>query len=188
MTTDQVNRLLETALKGVVVSQVLIDQQTIDLVLRFDEPWRSDVDRLDRLAIEVPHGPRLPLSELAHIETSLGPSSIKRENTQRLISVRSNTLGRDLSSLVGEIRRELQDIALPVGYTTEIGGHYQAQQSAARSMFLFGALALVGIIVVLYANFQSTSLVCQILLAVPAGFVGGVAVCCSPDKAFRSRH
>lgn len=175
VTTDQVNRLLETALKGVVVSQVLIDQQTIDLVLRFDEPWRSDVDRLDRLAIEVPHGPRLPLSELAHIETSLGPSSIKRENTQRLISVRSNTLGRDLSSLVGEIRRELQDIALPVGYTTEIGGHYQAQQSAARSMFLFGALALVGIIVVLYANFQSTSLVCQILLAVPAGFVGGVA-------------
>jgi Cu/Ag efflux pump CusA len=144
------------------------------VLVMFDQPWRNDLENLSRLPIEIPNGPRLPLSEVADIDYAWGPNSIKRENSQRLISIRVNTMGRDLSSAVAEIQRVLQTMTLPTGYVIELGGQYQAQQSASRAIGIFSLIAFVGICLVLFASFQSWSIVLQILMAIPAGFVGGV--------------
>ncbi len=173
LTTDQVNRLIETAFRGTTVGQVMVDQRTFDLRVMFDDPWRSDLERLERLPIELPGGLRLPLSEIAHIYNAAGPNTIRRENTQRLISIRVNTMGRDLESAVYEIQQMLDRFEMPAGYYAEIGGQMQAQRSAMRAILLFSGVAFIGIIAVLYANFRSGNLVLQILLAVPAGFIGG---------------
>jgi CzcA family heavy metal efflux pump len=176
LTTNYVNQMIETAMGGQIIDQVLLDQRAYDLFVRFDEPWRSDIDNLRRMPIEAPDGTRVPLSEIAGIYTASGPNTIKRENSRRRIIVRVNTNNRDLVSAVREIDDRLkQQLELPPGYYAEMGGEFQAQQSATRQILLLGGVALAGIFVVLFATFRSARLVLQILVALPVGMIGGTA-------------
>lgn len=176
ITAAYIHEMIETAFNGRVVSKVLDGQRTFDLLVRFKEESRADIDSLDRLPIEMPDGTRQPLSELATIREVTGPNQIKREDTRRTISVRINTRGRDLDSAVREIRQVVgANVELPEGYIIEYSGQFEAQQTATRRLLLFGVLAVLGVFVVLYSTFQSTKLVLQILAALPIAFVGGVA-------------
>ncbi len=170
-----VHKMVETAMQGTVATEVLANQKVFDVLIRFDDEFREDLDFIKRMPIELPEGTRLPLSEVADIQRGHGPVKIQRDNSQRRIVVRVNTLNRDLASAVREIKEKLAEIKMPEGYYAEIGGQYQAQQSAMRTILLLGVLALAGIFVVLYANFRSVSHVLQTLIAVPVGFVGGIA-------------
>ena len=169
-----VHRMVETAMQGTVATEVLANQKVFDVLVRFDNEYREDLGFVRRMPIELPEGTRFPLSEVAEIKRGYGPIKIQRDNSQRRIVVRVNTLNRDLGSAVREIQEKLAEIEMPEGYYTEIGGQYQAQQSALRTITLLGALALVGIFVVLFVNFGNLSHVLQTLIAIPVGFVGGV--------------
>ncbi len=174
LSTLYVNRMVETALRGRVISSVLLGQKSFDLLVRYDEPFRTDVDNLGRMPVEAPDGTRVPLSELAHIHDAVGPNTINREDSQRKMIVRVNTLDRDLMSAVNEIDNAIRsDLSLPEGYYAEMGGQFQAQRSATQRILLLGGLALVGIFVVLFATFHSVGDVLQILVALPVGFIGG---------------
>lgn len=183
LTADYVNGIIETAMRGQVVSSVLLDGRTFDLIVRYDEPYRSDIDNLMRMPVEAPDGTRIPLSEVAEVYMAPGPNTTKRENSRRRIIVRVNTNNRDLVSAVREIESRLdRELGLPPGYYTELGGEYQAQQSATRQILILGLVALAGVFVVLFAAFQSTSYVLQILIALPAGFIGGTAALLISDQ------
>ena len=57
--------LVETAMNGQVVSQVLLGQRTFDLLVRLDEPFREDVTKLQRMAVPLPDGGFVPLDSVA---------------------------------------------------------------------------------------------------------------------------
>ncbi len=175
LNSDYVNRMVETALRGRVISSVLVGQKSFDLMVRFDEPYRRDTDNLERMPVELPDGSRVPLSEVADVSRdAVGPNTINRENSQRKMVIRVNTLDRDLISAVEEIESKLKEtLTLPESYFWQMGGQFEAQRSATQKILLLGGLALVGIFVVLFSNFQSVSLVLQILVALPVGFIGG---------------
>lgn len=175
LTAQYVNRMVETALRGRVISDVLVGQRSFDLMVRYDESFRRDTDNLERMPVELPDGTRVPLSELATVDReAVGPNTINRENSQRKMVVRVNTLDRDLGSAVEEIEKKVKDeLDLPDRYFAEMGGQFEAQRNATQRIILFSALALVGIFVVLFSNFQSANHVLQILVALPVGFVGG---------------
>lgn len=171
-----IHEMVETALNGRVVSDVLDGQRSFDLLVRYDDEFRSDMDSLDRTPIELPDGARVPLSELARIHTSSGPNKIKREDSRRRIVVRVNTRDRDLRSAVDEIQATIaRNVKLPSGYSVVYSGQFEAQESATQRLLVFSALAVIGVFVVLYSAFSSTNLVLQILVALPIAFVGGVA-------------
>ena len=176
VTPAYIHEMVETALNGRVVSSVLDGQRSFDLLVRFDDEFRSDFDSLDRTPIELPDGARVPLSELAKIRQSMGPNKVKREDTRRRIVVRVNTRGRDLRTAVDEIRETVtSNITLPSGYSVIYSGQFEEQESATNRLLIFSALAIVGVFVVLFSSFSSTSLVLQILAALPIAFAGGVA-------------
>lgn len=171
-----IHEMVETALNGRVVSAVLDGQRSFDLLVRFDDEFRSDLDLLDRTPIELPDGARVPLSELAHIRRASGPNKIKREDTRRRIVVRVNTKDRDLRSAIDEIQAKIgRNVKLPSGYSVVYSGQFEAQESATQRLLIFSTLAIVGVFVVLYSTFSSSNLVLQILVALPIAFVGGVA-------------
>lgn len=173
-----VNHAVETAMNGKVVSTVLEGERQFDLLVRFDEPYRTDLGNLHRMRIELPGGMTLPLSELADVYEGGGPNEINRENARRRIVVRVNTLGRDLGGAVAAIREAVDnEVELPTegGYYVTYGGQFEAQQDATRRIILLSLLSIAGVGLVLYSTFRSVSVVLQILVALPAAFIGGVA-------------
>jgi CzcA family heavy metal efflux pump len=167
---------LETALNGKVVSQVFDGQRTYDVVVRFADENRSDLDALRHSMIDTPSGVKAQLENLATVIESKGPNVVSRENAQRRIVVSCNTSGRDLGSVISEMQSKIGgQVQLPTGYFITYGGQFESQQAATRKIALLALLSLAGMIIVLYSHFNSMTIVTQILVNIPLAMIGSVA-------------
>ncbi|WP_391540615.1 efflux RND transporter permease subunit [Lignipirellula cremea] len=176
LTRGYVARILQTALQGEVVSQVLEGQRRFDLMIRLEESYRTDYANLGKLRIDLPNDRgQIELQELADVGEGTGPNAVNRENAQRRIVIRCNTQDRDLASAVAEIQQRVQNqVAMPEGYFVEYGGQFESQQRATRLILILAGVAVVGMFVVLMILFPSVRIVLQILNALPTAFIGGV--------------
>ena len=177
LTPAYVNEYIETAMKGEVVSDVLLGQRTFDLLVRMDDKYREDLEVLRRLTIDLPGGGSAPLSSVAHIYESGGPNTINREQVQRRIILQCNVADRGVVDVVQDIQQRLQPIvaSLPPGYFVEYGGQFESQQSASRTIGILFIASLAGIFLVLYTMFRSVNLSLQVMAALPMAFIGAVA-------------
>ncbi|HND55978.1 MAG TPA: efflux RND transporter permease subunit, partial [Pirellulaceae bacterium] len=177
ITSGFVNRFVETAMNGRTVSEIAIGQRRFDLVVKLDDQHRTDPVKLSRLALNLPHGGRIPLEQVANLRRSSGPNTINRENVRRRMIVQCNTSGRDLSHVVGEIESRLAAVrkSLPPGFHLELGGQFESGRAASRTIGLLSLLSLVAMFVALYTLFGSTNLSLQVLAAIPMAAIGAVA-------------
>lgn len=175
--------LMEKALQGEVVGQVLEGQKSIDVFMRFDETSRSDIELLKRTLVKtMPDGSRVTLERVADVFESTGPNLINRENAQRRIVVQANSSDRDLESLVEEIKSKVEKVDLPQGYFISYGGQFESQQEASRLMLFLGLLSILGIFLVLYLHFKTIFIPIQVMLNIPMAFIGGVIAIYLTDK------
>jgi len=175
VTREHVARVLQTALQGEVVSQVLEGQRRFDLLVRLEEGYRTDYANLGRLRIDLPdERGQIELRELADIGEGRSPNAVNRENARRRIVVRCNTQGRDLASAVAEIKARVGDrVDLPEGYFVEYGGQFESQERATTLIVVLAALSVAGMFVVLMILYPSVRIVLQLLNALPTAFIGG---------------
>ena len=181
LTPGELAVLLQTAYKGRTVSQVLDAEQYHDLVVWYDKESRSSPERIQSTIIDTPSGRRVSLGQVAQVLDTTGPNTINREDVQRRIVVQCNVQGRDLANVVQDIQEKLKPIqerllGLEGNYYLEIGGQFEAQQQANRRLALFGSLALIAILLLLYQCLQSWSAALQILVNVPLAAIGAVAM------------
>ena len=176
LTRAYVAQILQTALQGEVVSQVLEGQRRFDLLVRLEENYRTDYANLGRLRIDLPNNRgQIELRELADVGEGAGPNAINRENARRRIVIRCNTQDRDLASAVAEIQQRVgREVTLPEGYFIEYGGQFESQQRATTLILTLAAISVVGMFVVLMILYPSIRIVLQILNALPTAFIGGV--------------
>ncbi len=176
VTRAYVAQVLQTALQGEVVSQVLDGQRRFDLLIRLEEQYRTDYANLERLRIDLPDGRgQIELGDLADVDGGSGPNAINRENARRRIVIRCNTQGRDLSSAVNEIQSRLNNqLSLPEGYFLEYSGQFESQRKATRTILILSLVSVVGMFIVLMVLLPSVRIVLQILNALPTAFIGGV--------------
>ncbi len=166
---------VDIAFNGQAVSQVLEDQRTYDVVVRFDEGARQSVESIASTLIDTPLGAKVPLSQVADIRVDQGPNTINRENVQRRIIVQANVAGRDLGSVIDEIRRRIgAEVALPEGYFVQYGGQFEAQEEAARKIMLMTLVAVAGIFLLLYLALGSMRLALLVMTNLPLSLIGGV--------------
>ncbi len=173
----EVNEFIQTAMNGAVVSEVLLGQRTFDLLVRFNEDYREDLQALKRLTLETADGGRLPLSAVARIYESGGPNTINRENVRRRIVIQCNVADRGVVDVVQDIQAKLQPLKakLPPGYFIEFGGQFESQQTASRVIAALFVVSLLGIFMVLCTMFRSVNLSLQVMAALPMAFIGSVA-------------
>ncbi|MDA7980459.1 MAG: efflux RND transporter permease subunit [Pirellulales bacterium] len=170
-----VNHFIETAIHGQEVSQMIDGQRAFDILLRLEESQRRDLDNLHRTPMELPNGKVIPLSAVAKVYEAAGPNTINRDDGRRRIVIRVNTMGRDVGSAVEEIKARIaSDIQLPEGYFVTYAGQFEAQQQANSRILWLSGIAAIAVIVVLYSTYNSFNIVFQLLVAVPAAFVGGI--------------
>lgn len=172
-----VNDYIQTAMNGKVVSEILENLRTFDLLVRLKSDYREDLEALKRLAIQLPEGGVLPLEGLAKIYEASGPNTINRENVRRRIVIQCNVADRGVVDVVNDIRTALAPTiaSLPSGYFIEYGGQFESQRSASRVIAILFFVSLAGIFLVLYKLFHSTNLSLQVISALPMAFIGSVA-------------
>lgn len=175
LAATDVHHFIETAMNGSVVTQLIEGQRSFDLLVRLAAPYRNDLRNFHRMPFELPDGRRITLGDVARVYEGGGPNTISRDEGRRRIVVRVNTMGKDLSLAVSEIQQAIADqVELPEGYFVTYGGQFEAQQTASRRILGLSVVAFVVVFMVLYSTYPSTSIVVQILFALPAAFVGGV--------------
>ena len=173
----EVNSVLEIALQGRVVSQVLEEQRTFDVVVRLDDPYRQDVQAIGDILIDTPVGGKVPIRDVANISLSSGPNQVWRENAQRRIVVQANLAGRDLQGAVTELSERVErQVELPPGFFVVYGGQFEFQRSATRLILVLSVLAILAIFVLLYGHFRFARLALMVMSNLPLALVGGVIV------------
>ena len=175
ITMEEFNHYVELAFSGEKLAEVFEGQRSFDLVLRLDESYVNSIDKLKSALISTGTGAMVPLEDVADIVSVGGPNSISRENVQRKIVVSANVSGRDVVSVVNEIKDRVNDnITLPEGYRIEYGGQFQSAKDASRTLLIMTVIALMIIFLLLYGEFKDVSLSAITLLNLPLAVIGGV--------------
>ncbi len=171
----ELSEIIETALNGKVVSQVLEVQQTFDLVVWLQPESRNNLETIQNLLVDTPSGNKIPLAQVATVKYGTGPNTINRENVSRLIVVAANAKGRDLRSVVNEIQAKVKrEVQLPFGYFIQYGGQFEAEQRASQNIMVFSAIAFLVITVLMYLSVKSIPSTAMIMINLPIGLIGGV--------------
>lgn len=175
LTVGSLAETIETAFNGRVVSQVLDEQQTFALVVWLNASARNNLDTIGNLLVDTPAGQKIPLAQVAQITYGTGPNTINRENVSRLIVVSANATGRDLRSIVDEIRQQVaQRLQLPPGYFIEYGGQFESEQRATQNILVFSAITFAIITVLMYLTVKSIPSTATIMINLPLALVGGI--------------
>ncbi len=176
MSVGDMAEAIDVAFNGEVVSQVLEEGKTFDLVVRLPEEMRTGAEAIASVMFDTPTGQRVPLSQLARITVDRGPNTVSRENVQRKIVVQANVAGRDLGSVVADIRTAIgENVSLPGGYHIEYGGQFEAQEESTRTLSALSLLSLAAIFLILFAEFRSTRTAALVMANLPLALIGGVA-------------
>lgn len=163
------------ALNGVAVSRVLEQDRAYDIFLRMNEGARNNVQALGELPLISPGGNAVPLREVAQLTGVNEPYMINRDDGARRAVVQWNISGRDLNSVVNDAMMRIQQkVKLPPGYSLELGGDYEGQQRALRTLLISSSAALVLIAIIMYQAFRRWSLVLLVLVNLPLALIGGV--------------
>ncbi|MFZ5469576.1 MAG: efflux RND transporter permease subunit [Myxococcota bacterium] len=175
--------LLESAFNGKVVAQVLEGQRTFDVLVRYQEKSRNDVDAFRSALVDTPSGAKVPLASIAEVVDGSGPNIINHDNVQRRMVVMANTSGRDLGSVVADVQQRIgESVKLPVGYFVSYEGQFESQKSATRLIALLSLFSLAGMFLVLYSHFRSVRTVFQVLLNIPLALIGSVVAVWLTDR------
>lgn len=169
------NTYLATAFGGEATGVVFEGERRFDLVVRFDQQNRTDINDIMQLKVPLSNGNQIPLSELAAIDYAEGPAKISRENTHRRVVVSVNVRNRDLQSVVNDIRAKVDEhITLLPGTYISYGGQFENLQNASNRLLIAVPVALLLIFIFLHFAFKSLKDAVMIFSAIPLATVGGV--------------
>ena len=176
LTVRDVAEAIETSFAGTTVGRVFDRGAAFDLVVKLDPASAADFDRISALAIHTPLGDTVPIREVADVRREVGANMILRENVQRRIVVSCNVAGRDLGSVVGDIRTAVaQGVPMPEGYRVEYGGQFESQQRASERLFILGGAAIAGVFMTLVLAFGRARDALLVMVNLPLALIGGVA-------------
>nr|WP_297349194.1 CusA/CzcA family heavy metal efflux RND transporter [uncultured Glaciecola sp.] len=166
---------LASAIGGNTAGLIFEGDRRFELLVRFDEQTRSNLDAIGNIPIAIPDGGFVPLSEVAVLGYSSVPNQISRENGKRRVVVTANVRDRDLGSFVGEAKVQIaEQVDLPAGYWLDYGGTFEQLESASQRLSLVVPATLFVILVLLVVVFGSVRDAFIIFTGVPLALTGGV--------------
>jgi Cu/Ag efflux pump CusA len=174
--TDDVAEAIETAFAGATVGRIFDRGAAFDLVVKFDQAAASDFDRIADLPVDTPTAGPVPIRLIAEVRREEGPNMILRENVQRRIVISCNVSGRDLGSVISDIRAAVAAaVPMPAGYRVEYGGQFESQQNASNRLLVLGVGVLAGLFMLLVLALGQSRDAVLTMVNLPLALIGGVA-------------
>jgi CzcA family heavy metal efflux pump len=167
---------IETSLAGATVGRIFDRGAAFDLTVKFDSASGAEFDRIADLPIDTPSGAIVPVRALAQVRREQGPNMVLRENVQRRIVISCNVAGRDLGSVVEDIKQAVSHaVPMPTGYRVEYGGQFESEQSASQRLLGLSILAIAGVFMLLVLAFGRARDALIVMVNLPLALIGGVA-------------
>lgn len=172
---------ISTTMGGKVVSQVQNGNKQYDLTLRLESNEMATIDKIKSVLINTAEGKQVPLYNVADIISTVGPNTINRENAERKLVVSANANGRDIRSVVNDMKQNItQKVELPTDYHIEYGGQFESEASASRLLLGLSVVSIGIILLLLFMQFKSWRQAVVVLLNLPLALIGGVfAIFCT---------
>ncbi|MET4730703.1 cobalt-zinc-cadmium resistance protein CzcA [Lysobacter enzymogenes] len=165
---------IETALAGRVVTDYWEGERPVPVRLLLPKPSRDDEDKIADLTVPAPGGAQIPLRQLAKIEVGNGVASIVREGNIRFLALKFNVEGRDMGSTVKDAIAAVEaKVKAPDGHYFVWGGEFENQERAAQRLKLVVPVAIVLVLVLLYAAMNSGRSALAIMATMPFALTGG---------------
>lgn len=169
-----VRRTAAALVSGTEVGDIFRGGKAYDVNVWSTPDCRNSVGAIRDLSIDTPRSGQVRLADLAHVDVGPAPNAVERWQLKRKIDVRANVRGRDLGSVVTDVRAKLAGVSFAPGYLPELLGEYTEREAAQRKMRFTMFLSAIGILLMLQASFARWRLAIFGFLALPAALVGGV--------------
>ncbi len=167
--------IVELAVGGEVIDQIYLNSRRFGIHVRYQEEYRNDPDAVGNLLVHTTTGGSVPLSQIAEVKRVIGPIQINRENNQRRWVLQANVRGRDMGSVVSDIRKSIgEKVVLPPGFRVEYGGQFENQKRAMTRLSIIVPLTIALIFFMLYLAFGKVSTAGLIITNVPFALIGGI--------------
>ncbi|WDE05259.1 efflux RND transporter permease subunit [Thalassomonas viridans] len=175
LSVGDVMAVVSDGLGGRDAGQIINANERYDIYVRLEESFRKDQQAISELRLQSPTGAWVRLADVAEVSIESGPPQVRRDDVQRRVVVQANVHGRDMGSVVADIRRVIADrVELPPGYSVDIGGQFESQQRAQKRLSLVVPVSLALIALLLYFAFSSVGQAMLILVNVPLAVIGGI--------------
>ena len=174
ITAGMLASTVETAAKGKVATQFRTGGDEFDIRVKFREEDRRTRKDIENIVITSPLGRQFYLRQIAHISKGKGPVQLFRENQTRKVSVTANVSGRDLGSIMNDIRTKVSQLSLPQGYFIEYGGEYERMRETFISLGGVFILAILLVYMIMAAQFESLVHPFTVIFTVPLALIGVV--------------
>ncbi|MCZ6572968.1 MAG: CusA/CzcA family heavy metal efflux RND transporter [Planctomycetota bacterium] len=175
VTVGQILELVEMAIGGEVIDNLYLGTRRFGIHVRYKEPYRVDPASIRDLLVHTHDGSLIPLSQVAAVKQVLGPIQVNREKNQRRWIVQGNVRGRDLGSVVADIRSRIDErVDLPPGYFIEYGGQFENQQRAMARLSIIVPIVIAAVLIMLWIAFGTARHALIIIVNVPLALIGGI--------------
>lgn len=172
---SDVNEIIETGLAGKTAGAVFEGDKKFDLVIKYKQTDRKDVQDIKNILVNSSNGSKIPMSELADINIEEGPAEITRDNGKRRIIAQCNVRGRDIESFVKELQLKIKEnLKMPPGYSLEYGGQFKNLESAKERLYIAVPVSLFFIFALLFVTFNSVKQGLLVFSGIPFAIVGGI--------------
>jgi len=172
---SEILELVELAIGGEVIDNIYLNVRRFGIHVRYQEQYRSDPKVIEDLLVHTEDGALVPLKQVAQIKEVIGPIQINREKNQRRWVIQGNVRGRDLGSVVADIKKSIADnIQLPPGYYVEYGGQFENQQRAMARLSIIVPVVITIVFMMLCLAFGSIGQALLIIINVPLALIGGI--------------
>jgi heavy metal efflux system protein len=182
---SEVNQTINAAFAGQSTGQLFEGEKRFDIVVRLDQTNRQSIEDVRQLYIQTPAGIQVPLQQVADVNFITGPNQIQRDDAKRRIVVGLNVRGRDVESVVKEIKEKMkQKVRFGPGYYATFGGTFKNLEEAKNRLLVAVPVALLLIFLLLFFTFHSVTQGLLIYTAIPLSAIGGVAALWMRDMPF----
>jgi Cu(I)/Ag(I) efflux system membrane protein CusA/SilA len=167
-------RFVEMAFVGKNIATWWEEERVYNVVAKLPDVYRSDFELLRTTPLDLDGQRFAELGAVAHVDKTMGPNLINRENVERRIIVTANVVGRDLRGAAREVQSKLTSaVKLPAGYRVELGGEFESEATASRTILGLSMLALAGMAILLFVAFRSLRDAALVMLNLPLALIGG---------------
>ena len=172
---NDVLELVELAIGGEPVDQVLLNTRRFGIHVRYQEAFRADPDAIRNLLVPTDGGALVSLEQVADVRRVVGPIQINREKNQRRWIVQGNVRGRDLGGVADEIRERISaEVELPPGCFVEYGGQFENQQRAMKRLCIIVPIVIAAVFILLWMTFGAWRDALIIVVNIPLALIGGI--------------